>query len=50
MTERFKILIIDDDQGVIDSIKANLSTEYIIDGYNTSKEGIEAIRDGITTF
>ncbi|MDP4094869.1 MAG: response regulator [Bacillota bacterium] len=46
MEEKFRILIIDDEQGVIDAIKANLSGEYIIDGCNNSKEGIEAIKDG----
>ncbi|OPX44218.1 HTH-type transcriptional regulator Xre [Ruminiclostridium hungatei] len=45
MGEQFKIIIIDDEQGIIDSIKANLPPEYIVDGFATSKEGMEAIRD-----
>ncbi len=45
MEEQFKIIIIDDEQGVIDAIKANLSSEYIVDGFVTSKEGIDAIRE-----
>jgi DNA-binding response OmpR family regulator len=43
---KFKIIIIDDEQGIIDSIKANISNKYLIDGYNNSKEGIEAIKNG----
>jgi DNA-binding response OmpR family regulator len=46
MVEKFRILVIDDEQGIIDTIKANLPEDYKVDGYNTSKEGIEAIRDG----
>jgi DNA-binding response OmpR family regulator len=45
MEEKFKIIIIDDEQGIIDALKANLSPEYLVDGFVTSKEGIEAIRD-----
>jgi DNA-binding response OmpR family regulator len=45
MGEQFKIIIIDDDQGIIDSIKANLPQEYLIDGFLSSKEGIDAIRE-----
>jgi DNA-binding NtrC family response regulator len=46
MDEKFNILIIDDEQGIIDAIKANLSDKYNIDGYNSSKDGIEAIKEG----
>jgi DNA-binding response OmpR family regulator len=46
MEDKFNILIIDDEQGIIDSIKANFSEEYWIEGYNSSKEGIEAIKEG----
>ncbi len=45
MEEQFKIIIIDDEQGIIDAIKANLPTEYVVDGFLNSKEGIDAIRD-----
>ncbi len=45
MGDQFKIIIIDDEQGIIDSIKANLPPEYVVNGFVTSKEGIEAIRE-----
>ncbi len=45
MEEQFKIIIIDDEQGIIDSIRANLPPEYMVDGFLNSKEGIDAIRD-----
>ncbi len=45
MGDQFKIIIIDDEQGIIDSIKANLPPEYVVNGFVTSKEGMEAIRE-----
>jgi PleD family two-component response regulator len=45
MGEQFKIIIIDDEQGIIDSIKENLPPEYLADGFITSKEGIDAIKE-----
>lgn len=46
MEDKFKIIIIDDDEGIIDAVKANLLQEdYIVDGFTTSKEGINAIKD-----
>lgn len=46
MEDKFKIIIIDDDQSVIDAIQANISSEYSVTGFTSSKDGIEAIRDG----
>lgn len=45
MEDNFNIIIIDDDQGIIDAIKANLPNEYSIEGYTNSKEGIDAIKE-----
>ncbi|PYG90376.1 DNA-binding NtrC family response regulator [Ruminiclostridium sufflavum DSM 19573] len=45
MDEIFNIIIIDDDRGIIEAIKANLPSEYIVDGYTNSKEGIDAIKE-----
>ncbi|MDP4177454.1 MAG: helix-turn-helix domain-containing protein [Bacillota bacterium] len=46
MEDTFKIIIIDDDEGIIEAIKANLlQEEYLVDGFTTSKEGINAIKD-----
>ncbi|RCX19438.1 response regulator receiver domain-containing protein [Anaerobacterium chartisolvens] len=46
MENKFRIAVIDDEQGIIDSIVANLSAEYSVDGFLTSREGIEAIKEG----
>ncbi len=45
MEDKFNIIIIDDDQGIIDAIKANLPNEYFIEGYTSSKDGIDAIKE-----
>lgn len=45
MEEDFKILIIDDEIGVIESIKVNLSQKYKITGCASSKEGIDEIKN-----
>lgn len=45
MESTLKIIIIDDDIGVIEAIRANLAGEYSVDGFSSSKDGIEALRE-----
>lgn len=44
MEDKFSVIIIDDDDGIIDSITAHISDKYLVDGYTKSREGIESIR------
>jgi DNA-binding response OmpR family regulator len=38
------IMIIDDDSGIIDSIKAFIGDKYYIEGYTSSKEGLKQLQ------
>ena len=40
----FKIIIIDDDQGILDSLKHFLSKKYSVDVFINAKDGMEKIR------
>ena len=40
-----KILIIDDDKGIIDSIKNIIGDKYYIDGSTGSKEGLKRLKE-----
>lgn len=39
-----KIMIIDDDSGIIDSIKAFMGDKYYIEGYTSSNEGLKQLQ------
>ena len=42
----FKIIIIDDDEGILESLKHFLSKKYSVDVFTNVKEAIEKIRNG----
>lgn len=44
MTDKIKIVIIDDDIGIIDCIKSILSSKYNIEGCTSSKEGLARVK------
>ena len=39
-----KIIIIDDDSGIVDSIKSFLGDKYYIEGFTRSKEGLKQLQ------
>lgn len=45
MHQGIKMMIIDDDQTLIDSIKGFLEDKYYIEGFTSSKEGLKRLRD-----
>ncbi|KNY25777.1 helix-turn-helix domain-containing protein [Pseudobacteroides cellulosolvens] len=47
MKELFKIAVIDDEDGIIKSIQANLCPKYNIIGYTSSKEGLDALKEEV---
>jgi len=45
MDKNFKIIIIDDDESIINTITENLKSKYRIIGYTNSKDGLEALKN-----
>lgn len=43
--ERIKIIIIDDDLGIVESLKSFLEDKYHIEGYTDSKEGLKRLEE-----
>ena len=39
-----RIMIIDDDIGIVDSIKSFMEDKYYIEGYTSSKEGLSRLK------
>lgn len=42
---KIRIIIIDDDSGIIDSIKGFLGDKYYIEGFTSSKEGLSKLKE-----
>lgn len=40
-----KIMIIDDDAGIVDSIKSFLGDKYYVEGYTSSREGLKQLKN-----
>ena len=38
-----KIMIIDDDPGIVDSIKSFLGDKYYVEGFTSSREGLKQL-------